>query len=374
MQRISQTIKILKYYRTIFDEYKESLAQFFGDRPVVQWTFHPNAVFERFDAFLDRLHTIQWFFYTVIEFLKLEKVEIGGLKGRILSGRITAVSLEFNQCFSSFASKSYDVLDPDDESFKEDFEKFQDRILELDMKLAAILCQAFDDSHNLESVFKLISIVGTVLERPKIKEEFTYKYQAILNMLDDEITTCELIYFKQIQFYRANGHLNVELRSPPVSSAIRWVNQLSCRITTPIKSFQALQHPIVDTEDAQMLMIRYNNLMERLRRFEKEIFEKWTETVPQIIEENLKKTLLYQPEESKVVILNFDPQLSAILREVHYLRLMNKEDVPEKGISFSEEQEMFRSYILNLEKSIEWYNTVSLKRIFLIIKYLRLTL
>ena len=55
------------------------------------------------------------------------------------------------------------------------------------MKLAAILCQAFDDSHNLESVFKLISIVGTVLERPKIKEEFTFKYQQILNMLDDEM-------------------------------------------------------------------------------------------------------------------------------------------------------------------------------------------
>lgn len=136
MQRIGQTIKILKYFRTVFDEYKEALAPFFGERPVQQWTFHPNAVFERFNAFLDRLHTIQWFFYTVIEFLKLEKVEIGGLKGRILSARISAVSLEFNQCFSSFASKTYDVLDPDDESFKGDFLKFQERILELDMKLA----------------------------------------------------------------------------------------------------------------------------------------------------------------------------------------------------------------------------------------------
>jgi dynein heavy chain len=110
MQRISQTIKILKYFRTIFDEYKENLAPFFNDRPVVTWTFHPNAVFERYNAFLDRLHTIQWFFYTVIEFLKLEKVEIGGLKGRILSGRITAVSIEFNQCFAAFASKTYDVV------------------------------------------------------------------------------------------------------------------------------------------------------------------------------------------------------------------------------------------------------------------------
>lgn len=95
------------------------------------------------------------FFFTVIEFLKLEKVEIGGLRGRQLSTRITDVYVEFNQYFTAFASKSYDVLDPDDHEFDEDFKGFQTRILELDMKLAAILCQAFDDCHNLESIFKV---------------------------------------------------------------------------------------------------------------------------------------------------------------------------------------------------------------------------
>lgn len=84
--------------------------------------------------------------------------------------------------------------------------------------------------------------------------------------------------------YRTKGTLNVELRSPPVSSALRWVHQLTSRITTPIKSFQALSHPIVDTEEAQMLLLRCNNLMERLKRFEKEIFEKWAEKVPNHIE------------------------------------------------------------------------------------------
>lgn len=91
----------------------------------------------------------------MIEFLKLEKVEIGGLRGRQLSTRITAVYVEFNQYFTAFASKSYDVLDPDDHEFDVDFENFQVRILELDMKLAAILCQAFDDCYNLESIFKV---------------------------------------------------------------------------------------------------------------------------------------------------------------------------------------------------------------------------
>lgn len=98
------------------------------------------------------------FFFTVIEFLKLEKVEIGGLRGRQLSTRITAVYVDFNQYFTAFASKSYDVLDPDDHEFDEDFENFQTHILELDMKLAAILCQAFDDCHNLESMFKVRNV------------------------------------------------------------------------------------------------------------------------------------------------------------------------------------------------------------------------
>lgn len=73
----------------------------------------------------------------------------------------------------------------------------------------------------------------------------------------------------------------------------------------------------------------------------------------------LKKPLLTRVEGVKMVLLNFDPELSAILREVHYLRLMHKENIPLSGVAFSEEQEIYRSYILNLEKSIEWYNTVS---------------
>jgi hypothetical protein len=37
---------------------------------------------------------------------------------------------------------------------------------------------------------------------------------------------------------------------------------------------------------------------------------------------------------------------------------MNKENIPESGIEFSERQETFRGYILNLEKSVEWYNNI----------------
>lgn len=150
------------------------MAYYFKDRKPVLWTFHPKIVFERFQNFLNRLQTIQvlvkiwsmwhitwlpitnlffyflllqWFFDTVQEFLKLEKIEIGGLKGRALSGKIVAVSQEFNDHFAVFASKTYDVLDPEDETFLHDYSSFQMKIRDLDRRLASILCQVWECNH-----------------------------------------------------------------------------------------------------------------------------------------------------------------------------------------------------------------------------------
>lgn len=119
------------------------------------WTFNSSAIFSRLDEFLKRLADIEWLFRTVLEFSKLEKIEIGGILGRSLSLRIVAVVKEFQSLFASFSARASDVLEPDDESFAVDCAKFSESITDLDSKLAAILCQAFDDCSNLESAFKV---------------------------------------------------------------------------------------------------------------------------------------------------------------------------------------------------------------------------
>lgn len=74
----------------------------------------------------------------------------------MLSARIREVSAEFQHCFSTFGGKTYDVLDPDDQCFIQDYEHFQNKIYEMDLKLAATLCQAFEDCSNLDSIFKVL--------------------------------------------------------------------------------------------------------------------------------------------------------------------------------------------------------------------------
>jgi dynein heavy chain len=95
-----------------------------------------------------------------MEFLKLEKVEIGGLKGRSLSAKVAGVLSQFHEAFMVFGGITYDPLNPEDESFVHDYTAFMGKIADMDRKLAAIFCQAFDDCFNLESVYKVSSIVA----------------------------------------------------------------------------------------------------------------------------------------------------------------------------------------------------------------------
>jgi dynein heavy chain, axonemal len=98
--------------------------------------------------------------------------------------------------------------------------------------------------------------------------------------------------------------------------------------------------------------------MDKLFAFKKAIFDAWARDMPGNIETNLQKHLLTRNADDLLLSLNFSVQLSAVLREVHYLILMEIPNIPECGIEFAEKGETFRIYIMNLEKTIEWYNRI----------------
>ena len=69
------------------------------------------------------------FFETAVQFLKLEKVEIGGLQGKALTNSIGEVFEEFKYLYSNFSCKTYDSLDPEDEGFVSDCDSFNEKVL-----------------------------------------------------------------------------------------------------------------------------------------------------------------------------------------------------------------------------------------------------
>lgn len=100
IQKLNKIIGILGIHRDTWQEYRDKLSDFKKEdshlSPIL-WTFQPKEIFERFDLFTERLCLIKEIFETANEFLKLEKIEIGGIKGRFLSRRVQEISEEFAQ-------------------------------------------------------------------------------------------------------------------------------------------------------------------------------------------------------------------------------------------------------------------------------------
>ena len=177
----------LKDFKTTFQDYKSRLPKYYKEDQVAKtWDFQEALVFKRFDSFMIRLFTLEEFFLTAIQFLKLEKVEIGGIRGKALTTNIGKVYEEFKDLYGVFSNRTYDGLDPHDKGFLKDYEKFNNKIFSLDRKLGAILSRAFDDCVVTESIFKLLNIFGTLIKRPLIASELSEKMPLLVKKLGHE--------------------------------------------------------------------------------------------------------------------------------------------------------------------------------------------
>ncbi|CAG9831722.1 unnamed protein product [Diabrotica balteata] len=117
-------------------------------------------------------------------------------------------------------------------------------------------------------------------------------------------------------------------------------------------------YPIVQSERSLALITRAERFLEIAGQFTKETFISWVEVVPTQIEINLKENLLRRDSRTKELYLNFSPELSAILREVHYLKLMQEPDIPEVVLKLDEKNELYQQYITNLNSTVTWYNKI----------------
>jgi dynein heavy chain len=114
VEKIRTCFNVLNTYEKCYDSHKAKLLSYFkeGGLEAKDWEFSRKMVFARWDKFMERMNMISDLFKTALEMLRLEKVEIGGVKGKALSARVVVIFEEFKVEFDKFSNKKYDPLDP----------------------------------------------------------------------------------------------------------------------------------------------------------------------------------------------------------------------------------------------------------------------
>ena len=99
------------------------------------------------------------------QIFKLQKVEVGGVGGRILSEEIKKINERFRNMYAVFATKTYDCLAEKERRFKKDHHMFMSEVWRLDRKIGQVLSRAFDDCTISLSILKLLRIFDGITTR-----------------------------------------------------------------------------------------------------------------------------------------------------------------------------------------------------------------
>eukprot|EP00891_Asterochloris_glomerata_P002883 jgi/Astpho2/2883/Aster-01037 len=353
VDKLRLTLKVLGTFKSFYFDYK---SRSMSETPTNPWKFQNSALFSRLDGFLERCHDLLDLSQTTLQFNKLERVEIGGTKGKTLTTSIKQIFGDFQAAAEKFKNLGYDAMNVDAKQFDIDFFAFRSVINELERRLGAVI--AFDDCTTVSSIFKLLDSFEGLLDREVVAADLERKYLELVRGYGLDLREVADIFHENQA--RPILHRNVA----PHSGRVIWIRGLKERIAGPMEKVHGLHRLVLETEEARSIMQAYDKLMADMDAYEKATVQDWCNLISAISDQKLKQPLMrYEQRPGDALPLlrvNFDPALVRLLREVRYFLLLSNLPmaVPDNALKIYERVDMFRQQIGNLDLTVGIYNSV----------------
>ncbi|KAG5833963.1 hypothetical protein ANANG_G00281520 [Anguilla anguilla] len=310
VERVQRTIHVIRSFKRSFHQHREKIGQYYGgDAEVKPWDFPSSLVFHRTDCILQRLLMIEELFTSALDFLKLEKIELGGCRGKILSDVVYSMNEEFHDSWRHLRERKYDPLDYTKQDFLSDYNRFVEQNRDFDQRLGTVLNLAFQHSRGLESAFKM-----------------------------------------------QNGCAVLGKNMPLTAGSLMWAQELRDRILACRSSLNHLTHiPLGSTEAVQVLK-QCERLLEALDQHDEEVYCSWTQGLEELCHTHLQQPLLTLRQDTGLVQLNFHPSLTSVLREVKYLDVLKHQNIPRAALDLHSRKETLYMYTRTLSLITQWCN------------------
>uniref|UniRef100_UPI00398F1A35 dynein axonemal heavy chain 11 n=1 Tax=Pristiophorus japonicus TaxID=55135 RepID=UPI00398F1A35 len=357
LERVQLTIHILKSFKNCFQQQRLKISWYYNNNMEVKlWDFPSQMVFAHFDRFLDRLLKIEELFTTATEFLKLEKIEIGGSKGKAFSEKVYSINEEFLECWRVFGESKYDPLDYNNMDFLSDHSRYMEQIYDFDQRMGSVLNLAFQDSGSLESAFKLLSVFDALLQRPVIANIFALNYANLLSMFEAELDSCKQIFDNQTKDGVKRTCAVLHKNMPMIAGNLKWSQELRERILSQKNQFRHVNHPSLQTKEANLVFQKCDRMLTLIDHHDEDIYTLWIENLDALCQANLNQPFLKWNKESGLYFVNFSPELSSVLREVKYLGLLKGFNISDIALNLYSRREILHMYVGNWKLVIESYN------------------
>uniref|UniRef100_A0A3B3HN46 Dynein heavy chain tail domain-containing protein n=1 Tax=Oryzias latipes TaxID=8090 RepID=A0A3B3HN46_ORYLA len=112
MERVQICISVMRTFKELFHIYRQKIPSYYKEGQTVKsWDFSETLVFKRLDGIIERLQMIEEVFATALDFLQLEKLELGETRGGILSEMVYSMNEEFHDQWRTLRESKYNPFD-----------------------------------------------------------------------------------------------------------------------------------------------------------------------------------------------------------------------------------------------------------------------
>nr|XP_032294976.1 dynein heavy chain 9, axonemal [Drosophila virilis] len=401
LQKIKKTGEVLEFFRQRMLDYKERYASSQVLLPALPsssaaaaaetsptpddqqqlWRFSNEQVFgQTLDGFLLQLTELRHVFEAAVQFQQLEKLEIGGLRGKLLTDRIREIFNEFKLLFEQWTNVDIDLAAPAAHKwkcFKREQYLFYERMQQLEQKLATVLLQAFEQCHSWIHLLKLTIMFGCLLQRRTVHLELVRLLPHMLNVYNAELQQLEQSVTDVLLHYQFHAleALPVAGNFPPIAGAIMWLEQhlhrcdeLGARdLTELVQTLLALKSELITLPfQWDALLSRRNILTTKLCNLQLKIWHGWQQDIDKLIAEGLDEPVLIQLAAGEQLQLNFAQALFTLLKETKYLLALQGSGslssklfpMPEALLSLYEQRDAYWRRRIRLIKIDEFYNGI----------------
>ncbi|ELU05307.1 hypothetical protein CAPTEDRAFT_162628 [Capitella teleta] len=334
LNRINEAINLNKEYQRQFHKTKERLRLNPNER---QFEFSENYIFGKFDTFCKRLEKVSDMINTMNGYANIGNVRIEG---------IDTIAVRYKTIVEATKKKNYDILDHRKGEFDTDYLEFRSQFDSLQMQIQSFVDSWFERSLSTEQAIELLNKVESI-QGPNL--ELKDKYMKILSNYSRDLETVRKLYQKQ------KAEPVVPRNLPPVAGKISWARQLYRRIEAPMKVFKT-NADILKSEEAKKIIRNYNKMAAVLMEYELLYHRSWFRAV-ESARSGLTASLLVRHPETKVLYVNFDPQILELIQEAKYLLKLNL-SIPESALYLCKKEDKVKEVRVALGEMLLDYERV----------------
>ncbi|CAH1796663.1 unnamed protein product [Owenia fusiformis] len=319
LKNLDVCMDLYKDYQAAFQRVKKTIEDTPGERP---FEFSEMYIFGKFEAFCKRIEKISTLLNMIGDYSALIDSRIEGIE---------PIAQRFQAIYSGVKKKPYDQLDHRKLDFDYDFVDFKRQMSDLDQQLQTFIDGRFDRIHSCTQALQLLARFEK-MQIPGLNIDEKYAY--ILNHFGNELETIRKLYQTQRE------EPPVPRDMPPIAGRVSWARQLSRKIEVPMMIFA--EHPtVLKSEEAKKIVKKYNTVGRVLMEYELLYHRAWVKSID-AVNEALQVPVLVRHQDTKQLLVNFDPLIMQVIREAECMRKLDME-VPEVANILSHSQDKLKA-------------------------------